>query len=393
MKIIHTADWHIGKQLYNISLSEDFEHFVSFMIEYILKENVYAVLVSGDIFDSSVPGNAARKQYYQTLNQLLKTGVRVIITAGNHDSVTQIEAPKDLLEQLNVFVTGDAKSVKPLVLEDVVILPVPFLYDRDIRKLMEGMGEQDRVEAVKKGITDYYVNWSEEVKIMFPSKSTIAMGHLFMQGVKESDSERDIQVGKQAAIKVDSFEGLFDYFALGHIHKPQKITESIRYSGSPIPLSFSEREDRKGFVLLEIQTDKIASEFIHIPKYRELIKVKGSLNYVQQKLQEIDLKTDSLPVLADVEIMEEREDPGLRLLANDWLNRYKSEHCQIASYKIIFSEENFSTKNLMSSSRSIEEMNPRNVFIQKMEDEVNDSNDQILLLEAFDELYDEMLQP
>ena len=99
MKIIHTADWHIGKQLYNISLSEDFDHFVSFLIEYIIKENVDVVLVSGDIFDSSVPGNLARKQYYSALNQLLKTGVKVIITAGNHDSIAQIEAPKEFLEQ------------------------------------------------------------------------------------------------------------------------------------------------------------------------------------------------------------------------------------------------------------------------------------------------------
>jgi exonuclease SbcD len=389
MKIIHTADWHIGKQLYNISLAQDFDHFIGYLIDFIKKERVDLLLISGDIFDSSVPGNAARKQYYDTLHQLLQTGVKVVITAGNHDSITQLEAPKEILEHLHVFITGDVKNVKPLLFGEVVVLPVPFLYDRDIRKISEALGENDRVEVVKKGIAEYYSNLSKSVKEEFSDKISIAMGHLFLQGVKESDSERDIQVGKQAAINVQKLEGLFDYIALGHIHNPQKLSEKIRYSGSPVPLSFSEREDAKGFVLLKADDGVLRPEFIKIPKFRDFVRVTGTFTKVQQKLQEINVTDGKLPMLADVVVMEEKEDAGLRLLVNEWLSRFKSDHCQIANYKIIFTNEYQVFQNLASLAHTIEEMNPRSVFIQKLEDETESGDDRVLLLEAFDELYND----
>ncbi|HMP28890.1 MAG TPA: exonuclease subunit SbcD [Saprospiraceae bacterium] len=391
MKLIHTADWHIGKNLHNIDLYEDFQAFASFLLKYVEEEKIDVVMVAGDIFDTSVPSNQARKQYFNVLTSLIKLGVKVIITAGNHDSIANIESPKQILEYLSVYAVGDLHAATPIVLGDVVIAPIPFFYDKDIRKIVAEQSELDRVEAVKKGIIDIYQQQSTLLKEQYPDKLHIALGHLFLQGVTESESERDIQIGKQAAVAVQSFENLFDYFALGHIHRPQKLTNNIRYSGSPIPLSFSERTDQKGFVQLTVVHKKIEQSFVAIPKVRDLIKVEGSFKDIQVKLQECICNNVSFPNLIDVEVVEEVDDPSLRLQINDWLSRFKSDHCIIANFKIKFLQSNLGLQHLLLAKETIEEMIPRNVFLQKIEEEVLDDDDKQEMLAAFDEILDKVL--
>jgi exonuclease SbcD len=391
MKILHTADWHIGKHLHNIDLYFDFQHFSNFLLDFIKEENIDLVLVAGDIFESSVPTNQARKQYFDILTSLVRLGVKVVITAGNHDSISNIEAPKEILEYLDIYVVGDLNSMQPILLQDVVILPIPFLYDKDVRKIVAEQSELDRVEAVKKGIVYLYEQQSLMIKNQYPDKVSIAMGHLFLQGVAESESERDIQVGKQAGVEAKSFENLFDYIALGHIHRPQQLADNIRYSGSPIPLSFSERKDTKGFVALTIEGKTLKHSFVEVPKWRNFIRVTGTFETIKVKLQDLIDNTYILPSLIDVEVIEELEDPSLRLQINDWLTRFNSDQCIIANYKIKFLNSDLALKKLLTTQVGIEEMQPRNVFLQRIEEEVQNSEDIALFIEAFDELVDNII--
>jgi exonuclease SbcD len=388
MKIIHTADWHIGKQLHNIDLHEDFDHFVKYFLDYIIKEKVELVLVSGDIFDTSVPSNQARKQYFNLLTSLVKLQIQVVLTAGNHDSIANIEAPKEILEYLDIYVVGDMESAQPITFGEVTIIPIPFLYDKDVRKIVAGQGELDRVEAVKQGIVNLFQSQSITVRQAYPQHLLIAMGHLFMQGVKESESERDIQVGKLAAIESERFDNLFDYVALGHIHRPQRISETVRYSGSPIPLSFSERDDKKGFVVLECLNGKLESNFVEIPKMRDFKKVSGRFSEVKEKIEAFVKPENQLLTLLDVEIIEEKEDSMVRIEVNDWLTRYKSAHCIIANFKLKFTNTENDIKSLLQIDQNISERNPRNVFIKKIGEETSDIEDLALLEESFDELFE-----
>lgn len=388
MKILHTADWHIGKQLHNNDLFQDFEYFANFLIKYIEEEKIDVVLVAGDIFDTSVPSNQARKQYFNILTSFVKLGIKVVITAGNHDSIANIEAPKEILEYLDVHVVGDLNSMQPILIDEIVIVPIPFLYDKDVRKIVAEQSELDRVEAVKKGIVQLYNTQAARVKELYPNKIYIAMGHLFLQGVVISESERDIQVGNQAAVDAKDFEKLFDYIALGHIHRPQQLSNNVRYSGSPIPLSFSERNDKKGFVVITLEDNKISNKFVEVPKSRDFIKVSGSFDEIKVRLQEILDIYNFLPTLIDLEIIEDDEDPAVRIQVNDWLSRFKSDKCVIANYRIKFLNSDQALKKLLLIDTNIEEMQPKNVFLQKIEDEVNNEDDRRLLAEAFDEILD-----
>lgn len=213
------------------------------------------ILISGDVFDLANPSAEARKQYYQALIALNKLNCHLIITGGNHDSPSMLDAPKDLLSALKVSVIGGL----PNAMEDciiplpnskhpeVVIAALPYLRDADLRQATEGQTYEDRLAAIRKGIQARFDEAAEICELKYPDTPAIAMGHLYAAGASSSESERDIQIGNQAAFQADQFNSCFSYVALGHIHQPQCINAQVPtyYSGSPLMLSFSERQDQK----------------------------------------------------------------------------------------------------------------------------------------------------
>ena len=207
---------------------------------------------------------APLKLYYQFLTSLIGSSCRqVIITGGNHDYISTLEAPADVLSALNIQVIGGAKETISDELIEVsinnelqcVVAAVPFLRDKDIREINASESYEEAKDAVNNGIVKHYQQLAEEAgKYTCP---LIAMGHLYVQGASQSESERDIHIGNLAGLRVDSFPDKFDYVALGHIHRPQKFKDTIRYSGSPLPLSFSERKDNKQVIVLSVEGKKI----------------------------------------------------------------------------------------------------------------------------------------
>ena len=283
MKIIHTADWHIGQRLHERSRLDEHEQFLDWLLETIQKRRVDLLLVSGDIFDTSLPSAEATNLYYRFLYRLFdETHAYAVITAGNHDSPRHLEAPQEFLKMGRIYVIGLAEEPDKCVFTfpcnnpQVAVAAVPYLSESDLRHLSYET-ESDRNERYREWLKAFYADCAACIPTELPK---ILMGHLFVQGGKITDSERNIQIGGATAIHASDFPDGVDYIALGHLHRPQTIkgaVSPIRYSGSPIPLRFNETDYRKAVYLLEVSDDGtlVLDETIEIPIFRELCIVEG----------------------------------------------------------------------------------------------------------------------
>lgn len=295
MRVLHTADWHLGKRLENEDRTEEYQFFLDNLLQIIDNERIDILLISGDIFDSGAPSNTALELYYDFLAKLRSSSCyAVVVTGGNHDSVSTLNAPKAILHALNVTVVGGVSDR----LEDEVVwiknpdgqlvlgvAAVPFLRDKDVRTSLIGESGSDRDARVINGIAGHY----EDLVPFFKDAEVpvMAMGHLYAAGATPSDSEREILVGGLGQMPASRFPDLFQYVALGHLHRPQIVggKETIRYSGSPIALSFSERKDKKQILILEWENG-VLKKIIPFPLIggRKLKRMSGTLEEVKAQL-------------------------------------------------------------------------------------------------------------
>ena len=283
MRILHTADWHIGQRLHERSRLDEHEQFLDWLLETIQRRKVDLLLVSGDIFDTSLPSAEATNLYYRFLYRLYdETDAYAVITAGNHDSPRHLEAPQEFLKMGRIYVVGlsveAAECVFPFPPDDprVMVAAVPYLSESDLRHLSYE-AEAEKNERYREWLKAFYADC---VSCMPAELPKILMGHLFVQGGKISDSERNIQIGGATAIHASDFPDGVNYIALGHLHRSQAIKGAaypIRYSGSPIPLRFNETDYRKAIYLLELSDDGMLAldETIEIPVFKELCTVEG----------------------------------------------------------------------------------------------------------------------
>jgi len=257
-RVLHTADWHLGKTLGDLSRHEEHRRFLAFLVDAVRGHDIDAIIVSGDIFDSAYPPQSALTLYYGFLSELRRrTKASLILTAGNHDSPAVLEAPRDLLSPLGIHVIGRLpKKIKEVVIPlpnatapQVIVVALPFLRERDLREGGAGQSADDIRKHLLDGIRRVHQQAAQQTlewrKRGIP---VLAMGHLTAAGGTVCpESEREIHVGGLGAVGEDAFPAEFDYVALGHLHRPQRVGDSdrIRYSGSPIALSFSEASDTK----------------------------------------------------------------------------------------------------------------------------------------------------
>ncbi len=398
MKILHTADWHIGKILYKNPLREEFVAFFDWLLETIDKEEVDVLLISGDVFDLANPTVSDRQLYYQCLNQLVNSNVRVIITGGNHDSVGLLNAPVDILDNLNITVVGGAKDpISDELIEiknlngdlQLVVAAVPFLRDRDLRNQETDQQYKNRTEAIQEGIKLHYEQLGEICAAKYSNVPAIAMGHLFAKGSFTSDSEREIHIGNAAAVESSIFPEVFDYVALGHIHKPQRLdkNEYIRYSGSPIALSFSERDNDKIVILLELENGELKTpKVLPVPKFRELKKIAGDLASVKEKLAEYDPKFPMTSFL-EIEILEKDFSSAVLTQVEELVASYSTTN----QFKILKDRTHFEvgskdTSQLFNEGQHIEDLTTVEVFERRLGLEQIDEQTKEDLLGAFREL-------
>jgi len=302
MKILHTADWHLGKKLEQCERTEEHQDFLDWLIEKLKLECIDVLIIAGDVFDTGTPSNTALEQYYHFLRKVKDTCCReVVIIGGNHDSISTLNAPKSLLKYFNVHIVGGVPEVftdQIIPIHglngklELVICAVPFLRDRDIRLSVSGESNEEREQRIKQGISNHYHRFVEHISAYKADNiPVIATGHLFAAGSSTSESEKEIHVGNLGQVQGDHFPVEFNYIALGHIHRPQVVNkmEHIRYSGSPIPLSFSENEDLKQVLILEFKDGELLSLKPHeVPCGRKLIRIKGRIEEVKAKILKLE---------------------------------------------------------------------------------------------------------
>jgi exonuclease SbcD len=336
MKILHTSDWHLGQKFLHNDREMEHRLALDWLLDVIREEAIDLLLVAGDIFDIGNPPNYARRLYYHFLTRLLETPCRhVLITGGNHDSPSMLSAPRELLEVLNIRVvaaaTGDPADE---IIEfrndeeelELVIAAVPFLRDADLKYSVAGETGFDRIAKIKEGIQMHYAAVAELMeKYVGMNIPLLATGHLYASGAETSAEQNNIYIGDLENIEAGQFPAIFDYVALGHIHRAQLVggLGHIRYSGSLIPLSFSETKDEKQILLLEFEDKRIKDiKSLHLPIFRRLKTIQGDLDTVKQRLRDFDGKgerqlTPWVEVIVDTEEILPQLDVELRTFTEE----------------------------------------------------------------------------
>ncbi len=266
---MHTSDWHLGRSFHQVGLLGAQAAYLDHLVEIVRDEAVDAVLVSGDVYDRALPSPDTVELLSQTLERLVDTGAQVVLSSGNHDSAIRLGFASGLLERAGVHVrTSVADIGRPVVLGDVAVHALPYL---EPAVVAEPLGATARTHtAVLRAAM-------ERVRAADRLGRTVVMAHAFVAGGATSDSERDIAVGGVAVVPADVFAGV-DYTALGHLHGRQEVADGIRYSGSPVAMSFSEHGHTKGALLVDLSGAVPVVEEVDGPVGRRLAVLRGSLD-------------------------------------------------------------------------------------------------------------------
>ncbi|MFV8226573.1 exonuclease SbcCD subunit D C-terminal domain-containing protein [Christiangramia aquimixticola] len=399
MKILHTADWHIGKKLHKHDLAQDFDLFIDWLLNLIKTEGIEVLLISGDIFDLANPSSEARTQYYRALIKLQQLNCKIIATGGNHDSPAMLDAPKEILKALDMDVIGGL----PENLEDCIIpitntngncellvAAIPYLRDADLRAGNGASTYEDRVREIREGIRNIFNNAAEICSKNFPGIPVVGMGHLYTAGTETSDSERDIQIGNQAAFQAEQFGEYYNYIALGHIHKPQRVNAGIPvfYSGSPIPLSFSERKDDKRVLIIDTE-GSWEPESIAIPSFRKLLKLTGNLTELRDNLDALE-HSETLNSLIEIELVEEQYDAQKIYLLDELVNNFKKPGFEIVKQRARFKNQIQGSAEIFSDNQNLEDLKPGEVFRELIAPHDYEEEERKEILSAFEEILAEV---
>jgi DNA repair protein SbcD/Mre11 len=397
IKVLHTADWHLGVRLHKKDLSQDHMAFLHWLINIIRERNIDVLLISGDIFDQSNPSAEARQLYYSFLKQLISVECKVIITGGNHDSPAVLNGPQEILKILDVHVIGgvpqDHKDQLVCLKNDegkveAVVCAVPYLRDGDVRLAKEGEMNEERQNSRKQGMKLHFENLVQSCSDLFGEVPVILMAHLFASGALKDEQKRDITIGGLDAFIATDFPDGCKYVALGHIHRPMKIDNKdyIRYSGSPIPLSFSEMGQQKTVIELEIADGCIHNiQSLPVPFFRNMLQIKGSLSEVKEQLSAYT-NDKNLIAITDLDIIEEEADLNLGLNVHDLITTFTSEEIEILNfrYSVINTAERLDV--LVGDNTEIEALEPLDVLKIKLGAENISEDQQKLIEEAFMEI-------
>ena len=316
MRVLHTSDWHIGRTLYGRKRYEEFEAFLTWLAETIQQNAIDALLVAGDVFDTSAPSNRAQELYYRFLCRVATSSCRhIVVVAGNHDSPSFLNAPKELLKALDVHVVGSSTAFledEVLVLRneqdvpELIVCAVPYLRDRDIRVAEAGESVDDKERKLIDGIRTHYAivaalagQKRDELGGDIPIVGT---GHLFIAGGQtvDGDGVRELYVGSLAHVTAGIFPDCFNYLALGHLHVPQKVkgSETIRYSGSPLPMGFGEAKQQKSVCQVEFHSTTASVKLIDVPVFQKLERIKGDWDGISNRI--LELSAASFPVWLEI---------------------------------------------------------------------------------------------
>lgn len=364
MKFLHTSDWHLGRTLYGRKRYDEFCAFLDWLVLTIEQEKINVLLVAGDVFDTSTPGNRAQNLYYRFLFRVSTSCCRhIVIIGGNHDSPSFLNAPKELLQALNVYVIGamtERLEDEVIVIDKdeqprAIVCAVPYLRDKDIRTTEPGETIDAKNTKLVDGLKKHYAHVcdmaeqkrKEFVKAGHPNIPVIVMGHLFTAGAKtvDQDGVRDLYVGSLVHVGKEVFSSSIDYAALGHLHVPQTVggCEQIRYSGSPIPMGFGEAGREKRVVIIEFSGTQADIREVCIPCFQPLLRIAGSLEDICEKLGE--LKNEKSCAWLEIEYTGQKIVPDLRKIFDEAIIGSDMEIIRIKNRQVMDKVLNAVTEN------------------------------------------------
>jgi exonuclease SbcD len=333
MKILHTADWHIGQLFHEYDRSYEHQQFLDLLVVLLQTKQIDVLLISGDIFDISNPSAQSIRMFYTFLSQAttVNPNLQIIITAGNHDSASRLEAPKPLLQSSNVHIIGLVeKDAEGNIDYEKLLVPIhdtsgniktwclaiPFLRMGDYPSI------PDCANPYTEGVTALYkeaFEYAEQKKQA--GQNIIAMGHLHTHHAEITDLDKTerLIMGGVECISATAFHKDIKYVALGHIHKAQKIggKEHIRYSGSPLPMSFSELNYKHQVIVFDLDQEISNLKAIEIPLFVPLQRVPlihqplHEVVSLLEQLPKIETTLETAPYL-EVRVLLEGPEPALR---------------------------------------------------------------------------------
>jgi exonuclease SbcD len=335
MRLLHTSDWHLGQSLHNFERHYEHQRFLDWLLDAIVAEQADVLLIAGDVYDNANPSAASQKQLYRFLRLAKERAphLNLIVIAGNHDSPGRLDAPGPLLEAHGTRVIGAVQrnangeiDVESLVLPltgrsgavEAWCLGVPFLRPGDVPRV----ATEDGADPYLAGIAQLYQQAFElALSKRQDGQAIVAMGHCHMvDGQMSNDSERRIVIGGTEMLPAGIFDPAIAYAALGHLHLAQNVgkQEHIRYSGSPLPLSFAEVNYAHQILRIDLDGQTVREIVpVPVPRAVELLRIPSKPAPLPQVLDELaalaapDAPPEQQPYL-EVRVLLEQPEPGLR---------------------------------------------------------------------------------
>ncbi len=303
MRLLHTSDWHLGQHFMGRNRQAEHQALIDWLVETVDIHNVDAVLIAGDLFDTGTPPSYAREQYNQLVLRLHAAGVGLLLLGGNHDSPATLGESRALLARLGTTVVPSAEEAAETQVVELcrrdgtpgcIVCAIPFIRPRDVMLSEAAQSAEEKALALQTAIRNHYQAVYDAARARQATLSAqlgqrlpiVATGHLTTVGASASESVREIYVGSLAAFPTSAFPPA-DYIALGHIHRPQQVggLAHIRYSGSPLPLSFDETTQAKEMVCVDFDADGVAAITpLPVPCFRPLAALRGTLDALRPQI-------------------------------------------------------------------------------------------------------------
>ncbi|MFT4514214.1 MAG: exonuclease SbcD [Planctomycetota bacterium] len=430
MRILHTADWHLGHNLRDHARTAEHAYFLNWLVATVVERRVDVVMIAGDVFDGANPPPVAWRMWFEFLGQLKQAQpkVQVVVIAGNHDSAQRMEAPRELLAAFDVRVVGQLQrdGDGKLRTKDIIVplrdasgavvaqcVAVPFLRASDVLGLapvsveepepdgedyvLPQPGEVDeRVDPLIAGMRTLHEELFTDARAQLqPGQALVAMAHGYLVGGALSElSERKVLGGNQHALPIDLFPDDCRYVALGHLHRPQPLGghDHIRYSGSPIPLSMPERLHAHHVVFCDLEGDGVEKIWsLRTPRLVDLARIpeRGELDpdaalAAVEALEERDesISADLLP-LVEVAIRLSQPSPSI---AERIARAIADKHARLVRVEVVLAD---GPRSAPRAPRDLASLSAEQVFVRRYHRDFEGDVPKPLL-SAFRELLEEV---
>ena len=389
MRIIHTSDWHLGQNFYSKSRAAEHSAFLDWLLTSAQAHEVDAIIVAGDIFDTGSPPSYARELYNRFVVQLQQTGCQLVVLAGNHDSVATLNEARDILAFLKTTVVASAGHA-PFILPQrdgtpgAIFCPVPFLRPRELVTSQAGHSSGEKQQLLLNAISDYYQQQYEAACALRGDRPLpiVASGHLTTVGASKSDAVREIYIGTLEAFPASHFPPV-DYIALGHIHRAQKIggSEHIRYSGSPIALSFDETGKSKSVNLVTFTDGQLTEVLpLTVPVTQPLAVLKGDFSSISEQLTQWRDAPQEPVVWLDIEITSDE-------YLHDIQRKIQAQTEDLPVEVLLVRRSRAQRERILAGERreTLSELQVEEVFERRLAQETLEEAQQLRLTQLFNE--------